>query len=155
MKKYLILSILACTLASSTISLGMFKLLRTQQPSPAKRFYTSRLICSSLKKNIHNSSELEIATNAPELLEDLYDRNNNLRQHLFEEIEYAQKIVKILEQQNSIAVNHVYHEEPLNIARLKTLENLFLIEIAIHLRVSQNLHQFIITHNKPKGHANE
>lgn len=155
MKKYIVTGLLAWALMSNNISLGMFKVLRTSQRPYARNYHIKNNFFTLREKNIFTASPAELATNAPELLEDLYDRNNNIRQHLCEEMEYAQKIVKILEQQNSVAVNHIYHEEPLNITGLKSLEDVFITEIATHLRVGKNLHQFIINHNKPKGHANE
>jgi hypothetical protein len=149
-KKYTVISIIACILMSNNISLGMFKLLRTQQPSSEKRFYTSRLIGSPPKKNIHNSSELEIATNAGTLLEDMYGRNQRLAELLQKQTARNQELQKLIEKQNIIAINHTYNNEPLDIFTLRTLE-WYIREKA------QNDFYFseLFRENKIRGHADQ
>ncbi len=122
MKKSITLSIITYTLFSSTITLSMFRILRTQKHVYTRMCHTKHTFFTLPEKNIFNASETEISTNAPGLLEDLYGRNNSLAEHLIKEIERTQKIIKTLEYQNIIAINHTYHEEPLNLIKLHAIE---------------------------------
>jgi len=83
-----------------------------------------RAYCTHIKKSQSLKISLQLARtnifNAPQyhhgLLEDLYDRNNNT-------IKKLEESICQLQQQNDIAVAHVYHDAPLDIKTLVALEN--------------------------------
>lgn len=155
MKKSTALSIIACALVSNTTSLSMLRTLGAQKHQHVRMCHTKNSFFKLREKNIFNASKTEASTQAPYLLEDLYDRNNSFAEHLLKEIEGAQKIMKTLEHQNNIAINHTYHEETLNTTSLKLLESRLITDIEMHLKTRRNIHQFIIAQNKAKGHENE
>ena len=140
---------------SCNTTFSMFKLLRTQQRLHTRTYHTSRPIDSLPKKNIFNTSEIEIRTNAPELLEDLYDRNNRISEHLLKEIECAQKIIKILRHQNIIAINHTYHEAPLDLIKLQSIEDDLKKNLDENFKTSLTIHQFTLENKVRSSHADQ
>jgi hypothetical protein len=103
---------------SNNISLGMLKILR---PHPT-RFCKRREIGERRHDNINNSSFEIISANTELLLEDMYHRNQELTFLLQKQIERNQKLLEDIKQQNSIAFDHTYNGEALDIIRLKMLE---------------------------------
>jgi hypothetical protein len=112
MKKIIISSIIACTLASSSNSWCMLlKALRTTS-FPYSRTLFGIYTFPQPEKNIFNASGSAISLR---MLEDLYGRNNSFMHRLHH-------MQEKLQEQNAIAVNHTYHNEPLDMTKLKTLE---------------------------------
>ena len=109
MKKTIITFVIAGAFFTHLNNFGMFKCI-IQRTHQSKRYHTKRSFFNLPNNNIFNAS---YTCNG--LLEDLYDRNNNT-------IADLKKCIKALEDQNDIAVAHVYHAEPLNMDQLKSLE---------------------------------
>jgi len=150
MKKCIILSIIACALASSNTAFSMFKLLRTHTNTYSKRLYTSRLIGSVAPKKIHNSSELEITANAGTLLEDMYHRNQRLTELLQKQTDRNNQLLELIKKQNLIAIDHTCNNESLDVFTLKTLEGYIREKAQYDFYFSPLFHE-----NKVRGHADE
>lgn len=110
MKKIIALSLIASALFISSNSYCMFKhCLRTQKYR--RTCHTKPSSFKLPRTNIFNAPHIYHHG----LLEDLYDRNNNT-------INDLERCIYKLQQQNDIAVGHVYHEEPLDRKKLELLE---------------------------------
>ena len=122
MKKTIALSLLICTLSSNTTFCMLKHVLRTRKQARHTRTYcTNKSYFKMQPQHIFNmpsaSDQYKIR-----LLEDLYDRNNNTISVLAQQITELENDIAKLRRQNDLAISHVYHEEPLDMKTLTSLE---------------------------------
>ena len=155
MKKHISLSMLTCILATNSPCYAMLiKRLNVPKNPHARVCHTKTNQFSLPAKNIFNTSDIETSVDKLGLLEDLYDRNNNIAARLETEVNNLQITLKKLNQQNTIAVNHTYHGEPLNIATLRSLETQLKKDLTIYLPVRLSMQNFMVK-NKQAGFEDE
>lgn len=155
MKKYISLSVIACMLTINNSSSAMLlKHVLVAKNPHVRMCHTKATIFTLPEKNIFNTSDVETSQNKLGYLEDLYDRNNRIAKRLQTEINNVQITIKKLELQNSIAINHTYHQEPLNMATLQSLETQLKKDLTIYLPARLSMHNSMVK-NKHAGFEDE
>jgi hypothetical protein len=130
MKKTTLLSIIVFTLASSNNILSMLKRghhvtsFRTHIFQKARPFHTRNGTdhFELPSTNVFTPFGQYLYKNNPELVQDLYNRNNTLIKREREKMAILSSRINLLEAQNDLAIDHLFHHGPLNLLQLTALE---------------------------------
>ncbi len=96
---------------------------KTQNAQPRKNIFNIKIDYSEPKEEIWGH------------LEDLHDRDENLRVLLDRLIEHSRTIAKVLQRQQDLAIDHTFNNEPLNIGKLIKKENELKDLLKIHFTI--------------------